>query len=359
MLVPSNNGMSSYYKQILWMRNELKVRFKFDKAYELPTDDVEEAYEAALQSLSIHEQHQVRYPLYPTNQLKKPTEWNSLFSLEFCKGGAFVSDPNIRDHLPALLGLFASFITYDKKKHTEWKNDPSVYDALPEMLIKFAKGSRIDSGYRLLERCVRHSHDPRMQSMFDNTAEIIQTGDGSLGIKIKAQVPASMKADVYETSVAHTANDLLAAECNCKSGSKDDDRVVCVHILPVPNKVTHLLYEGLAEHILIEFAASYASLHENWSDDIVEAVKSSVLIIMEAAGETVSNQDANQLELDILLERFVTGTERVKTWNRRGGRAKVSEQGPITKLSVSSPAKLEEGSTSYGQSLSRTMKIRL
>jgi hypothetical protein len=64
-----------------------------------------------------------------------------------------------------------------------------VYDALPEMLIKFAKGSRIDSGYRLLERCVRHSHDPRMQSMFDNTAEIIQTGDGSLGIKIKAQVP--------------------------------------------------------------------------------------------------------------------------------------------------------------------------
>jgi hypothetical protein len=165
---------------------------------------------------------------------------------------------------------------------------PTVYDALPAMLINSATNSRVDSGYRLLERCVRHSHDPRMQSLFDSKADVIQLLDGSVGFRIAAQVPASMKSSVYSAAVVHTTQDILSAECGCKSGSKGDDKVVCVHILPIMNKLTHLMYEGLAEHILIELSSSYACLRENWTNDVSVSVKDSVFILMEAAGDTVS-----------------------------------------------------------------------
>ena len=97
------------------------------------------------------------------------------------------------------------------------------------MIINFAQNSRIDSGYRILERCVRHGHDPRMQLLFYNTANLIQTEDGSIGMVIDAKVPASMRSAIYNNTIALTAKDILAVEYNCKSGSKGDDRVVCVH----------------------------------------------------------------------------------------------------------------------------------
>jgi hypothetical protein len=195
-------------------------------------------------TLSHHQNHEVKYPLHTTNELKQPTEWEHLFDLEFCKGGAFVSDadPNVRDNLPAVLQLLASCVKYEKKKkHTDWVRDPTVYDALPSNIIDFAEGSRIDSGYRLLARCVRHGLDPRMPTMFDNVARIIKLKDGSVGMVVESQVPASMKSDIYTTTAAFTARDLLAVECNCKCGSKGNDRIVCVHVLPIPYKVTALM----------------------------------------------------------------------------------------------------------------------
>ena len=98
------------------------------------------------------------------------------------------------------------------------------------MIINFAQNSHIDIGYQILERCVLHGHDPRMQSLFYNTANnLIQTEDGSIGMVIDAKVPASMRSAIYNNTIALTAKDILAVEYNCKSGSKGDDRVVCVH----------------------------------------------------------------------------------------------------------------------------------
>ena len=72
-----------------------------------------------------------------------------------------------------ILDLFASFARYEKKKLTDWLKDVSVYDALPKMIIDFSKNSRIDSGYWLLQRCLRHGHDRKIQPLFYNTANII------------------------------------------------------------------------------------------------------------------------------------------------------------------------------------------
>ena len=256
MLIPKQTG-EEYYHKIAEMRNLLKHRYRFDDVQDLSFDEVEDAYDnAVLAHTNHHQNHVIKYPIYPTTELEEENSsvWNRLFDIDFCNGGAFVSDPNIKDHLPGLLKLLSSCVTYNKKKHTDWTKDPKVYDALPWNIIKFAKNSRVDSGYRLLERCVRHGHDPRMPSMFDNTAQVIQLVDGSLGFVIESQVPASMKKNVYNTTVAYTADDLLAVRCNCKSGSKSSDKVVCVHILPIAYKVTQLLYEDLAEHILVELA---------------------------------------------------------------------------------------------------------
>lgn len=189
-----------------------------------------------------------------------------------------------------------------------------MYDVLPAMIINIAQQSQIDSGYRLLARCVRHGHDPKMQSLFCNSADIVKLNDGSIGMILKMKVPASMKTQVYETTIAITANDLLATECSCRSGSKDSDRVVCIHNLPVAYNVTELLYDGLAEHILLELASCISSLCENWTIETTSSVKESVIILMEAAGEFLSVEDQSTVPLDNLLERFLTGTEKMKTW---------------------------------------------
>ena len=222
-LVPSTDG--GYMDRISTMRMELKHKYRFDGADELPLHDVEQIYDCAIQSFGQHDElkNHVKYPLYPTSHLRNAPRWKDLYEIRFSSGGTFITDPTLGEHVPAILNLFASFVTYEKKKHTDWLKDASVYDALPTMIIDFAKNSRIDSGYRLLERCVRHGHDPKIQSLFNNTAKIIQVEDGSLGIVISHKVPASMRADTYNTTIAHTADDILAVECNCKAVSKDND----------------------------------------------------------------------------------------------------------------------------------------
>jgi len=148
-----------------------------------------------------------------------------------------------------------------------------------------------------------------------------------------------MKAQVYETTIAITASDLLATECSCRSGSKDTDHVVCVHNLPVAYKVTELLYDGLAEHILLELTSCISSLSEKWTNEITSSMKESVIILMEAAGVILRGEDMSIMSLDNLLERFVTGTEKAKAWGQRGKLLNSSAQGPIEMLSFESPTK--------------------
>ena len=168
---------------------------------------VEEIHDSACSSYRQHDDliGQVKYPLYPTSELNNPTKWKEIYEIDLSKGGMFLAEPVLKDHLPDLLALLASFVTYTKEKRTDWVKDPSVYDALPNMIIHFAKNSRIDSGYRLLERCVRHGHDPKMESLFNSKIKVIQVEDGSIGFVIEHKVPASMRNKIYDTRIAHTS----------------------------------------------------------------------------------------------------------------------------------------------------------
>ena len=69
---------------------------------------------------------------------------------------------------------------------------------------------------------------------------------------LQNKIPASMKQQYYDVSVIFSKKGILACECDCKSGSKGLDKVVCVHVLPVLMQFVVLLIEDLGESILIE-----------------------------------------------------------------------------------------------------------
>ena len=60
---------------------------------------------------------------------------------------------------------------------------------------------------------------------------------------------------MYSPEVAITNDSLLYCACSCECGGRGDERAVCVHVLPLLYKISLLLVDGLAEHILLELNA--------------------------------------------------------------------------------------------------------
>lgn len=130
----------------------------------LDSGEVEDALEVEEFRRDYRSQKEkVQFPLYPTSEMAAATteKWEDLADINFKDGGAFLSDGSIEvKDVPGILKFFASVVTFaaPDTKHTTWKNgDSSIYDALPTMLIDFASNSRVDSGHRLLSRCLRQT----------------------------------------------------------------------------------------------------------------------------------------------------------------------------------------------------------
>ncbi|KAL7428460.1 hypothetical protein ACHAXH_002655 [Discostella pseudostelligera] len=144
-MVPSRD--SDYYSKISVMRTALTEQFNYPGTNDLSITDVEEVYESCLLSVVNHERlvGSVKYPLYPTSEIEIQSKWSKINTIHFKDGGTFVSNNELTGHVPALLKLFSSFVQYERKKRTSWVKDPTVYDALPAMIINIAQHSRIDS----------------------------------------------------------------------------------------------------------------------------------------------------------------------------------------------------------------------
>jgi hypothetical protein len=74
---------------------------------------------------------------------------------------------------------------------------------------------------------------------------------------------ASMKSVQYNVSSAITETELLAAECDCKAGCKNNGpselgkhRVACTHSLAEAVQMSQLMFQGFAKWVL-------ASLHSS------------------------------------------------------------------------------------------------
>lgn len=348
-IVPLPDSMGS--KTIAAMRQELKDVYNFDDVDSLSSDEVEDVYEM-MEFMRMYRKLEstVPFPLYETAEMDcdTPTKWDQLMEIDFKEGGTFLAEPNLDPkHVPGLLSLFASLVEFESGKKTEWIKDAAVYDTLPALFIKFADGSRVDSGYRLLMRCIRHAFDSKTPSLDKNTAMLI-LHQGDVGIHLNANIPASMEKKVYQTGIAVTSTDILCCKCTCQCGSQGKERIVCVHNLPLLMLLTLLLFEALAEHILLELAACMSAEFWDksvWSDHDIDSMKQSIITLMEAAGEPVGKHNYEK-SIDDLLSRFFVGTEQRKKWKQRiRAPPKPSELCPINKVKFFSSAKIAKCAT--------------
>ena len=149
-----------------------------------------------------HEQS-VPFPLYETSELDTDvsSKWAELVDINFKYGATFLAETDLDvKHIPGVLAFFASLAKFEDGKKTEWVKDAAMYDSLPALLIKFANNSRVDSGHRLLMRCIRHAMDSRTPSLDDKVATLI-LHEGDVGIQLTSPMPASMKSKTYTPSI--------------------------------------------------------------------------------------------------------------------------------------------------------------
>jgi len=342
------------------MRTELSSRHDVEHVNELTIDEVQEMYAIReIASSRIKGQlNSVPLPLHPTCEMdaESTENWDTIVEdVNLRDGGAFLSDPDLdKQYLPGILSFFAALVTFDSEEHTDWKSKAAVYKAVPSMFVDLAKRSRLDDGYRLLKRCIRHAFDSRCKSIDDVVGSLVMDKDGNIGIRLGTDVPASMRKDIYQTEIVATAMDILGCKCSCKCGSQGNERIVCVHTIVVLYLLSVLLIEDLAESMLIALASRINGSIDssevegedqqwmwnmsNWNEAETVSMKQSIITLMEAAGEYVP--DANTKTIPELLQAFVVGTESRKKWKEKSKvPPKPSELGPIKDMEFMSTAK--------------------
>ena len=306
-------------KTIAEMRRELKEQFNFDHVDQLQLDEVEEAYEKMEFVLAYkNRDKEVPFPVYCSSQIDHPTQWSNIADVELQYGAAFLSQTEITsDHISGILQLFGSLVTYDTTAQSGWMK--KISDAMPAVLVNFASRCRLGCGYRLLTRCARHAFDSRMPPIDKETSKII-IHNGEIGIHLVSNVPASMKSDIYRTEIVATPTKILCCRCTCQCGSQDNERILCVHNLPLLLKLSVFIGECLGEHFLLELTACWNSAtwdKSAWSDSDMKSMKKNIVALMVADDPSFDPMSAVSLTIDNLLQKYKVGTDGEKKWQKR------------------------------------------
>ena len=145
------------------------------------TIDIYNAYvssESASRNVHLSDvRDKVMFPILAAESLDDRQRLSKLGSFKFCNGGRFINDQEMvkEEDLPGVLNLISSCLEHDISKQVH-KNQSDVgdYGHLPTMLLNFAYLSRVDSGFRLLDRCARHACDPKTTSLFHTAADLFK-----------------------------------------------------------------------------------------------------------------------------------------------------------------------------------------
>ena len=152
--------------------------------------------------------------------------------------------------------------------------------------------------------------DSKATPLIDTDAKLFLTSEGSVGIILSNVIPASMKANEYDTSVAFTGKDLISCKCTCMCGGQGEEAIVCVHVLPLIFLFSLLLTEGLAENILLELCARFQATNEaNMEERLREKMRKNINLLMLAAGES---EDFSNRSIVESLSIFQVGTQKRK-----------------------------------------------
>jgi hypothetical protein len=119
-------------------------------------------------------EQKVIYPLLSADEMDS---LDILGQVDMLHGGRFLnSNELVKDNdLVGVMLFLSTCLEHDDKKLVHTSNsDVGRYSHFPTMLLNFAFKSRIDSGYRLLDRCARHACDPRTKSLLRTSAKLFK-----------------------------------------------------------------------------------------------------------------------------------------------------------------------------------------
>ncbi len=184
------------------------------------------------------------------------------------------------------------------------------------MIVCFAANSCLGCGYHLLARCAHHTFVSKMLPINKETSELIMH-NGEIGIHLTLNVPASMKSDMYCSEIVATPTQILCCRCTCQCGSQNDERVVCVHNIPLLLKLNLFIGECLGEHILLELVACWNSTSletAQWSDSERALMKKNMIALMVADDPTIDPASIMSISIENLLVKYKVGTDGEKKW---------------------------------------------
>jgi len=178
---------------------------------------------------------------------------------------------------------------------------------MPDVIIGFAEGPCIDSGLHLLKHAIWHATDPLIPNFLEEQITI-GLHNNKIFLDISGQVHQLMKLNSYKTCVAFSNTNFLACACNCQSGSQCHNRHVCIHTLAKIYQLSLLLFDGLAQNMLIKLRVRLSDERLTKNQD--ELLQKSINNLMHAAG-VYSHKMTPLSSLD-MLSFFTMSTDKFK-----------------------------------------------
>ena len=113
-------------------------------------------------------------------------------------------------------------------------------------------------------------------------------------------------------------NGLLCCKCSCECGGEDDEKIVCVHVLSVIMKLSHLLFDGLAEHLLVELSSIWGKTTPPFkSKKQEESTQYNIYDLMcSVSTDNIDERylDGSDKSISELLTKFNVGTENKRIY---------------------------------------------
>ncbi|MCU0329087.1 MAG: hypothetical protein MUE53_08855, partial [Chitinophagales bacterium] len=135
----------------------------------------------------------------------------------------------------------------------------------------------------------------------------------------------------YKTSVMFGSEGIIGCKCDCKAGSYNDKKIICVHILPVLLQFTVLLFDGLSEHLLCELANTWSSMSDV-PNEKTESVFNSVQKLVVAAGRTLNGVTKSPITQQCILDLLKDFMVVTQQFNCGPGPPNVSTLGPQVEI---------------------------
>jgi len=235
----------------------------------------------------------VKYPLLPTRVLE-PSELQLGGPISFIKKlkvaelGFHMQDQTLAmERIQSVVSLLSSLVDFRKEETAMMGLPSAIQGVMPSLIVNFANGARVHSGLRLMKRAVRHAIDPVTPDIMDATLKLCEY-KGEMVFVLIHKVKASMRKSVYNTEVAFTKSDLLACGCSCRCGSEKEECVLDVHPLALVYELVLLLFEGLAQNILVELCSRLRSEDPAVMCATSGPFRSDLIKLMTAAGKQVA-----------------------------------------------------------------------